>query len=456
MVYIVFNKKFVIIMLLLVIVTIAGCNQIVTQSAHVPSPYSEYTSENDSIKEKNISTKFNWIETHSFHNNTLYFSDLKEGNQKWFTYDLLNDELTQKDWRGNTRVEQSIPLSSKERLDIERSDSGFILSYYTDDNKRIELTKALKKEDENYFVRISPDQSHILWIEQMPNAYPQLVVYHVSDNKTYVMQDINVTSITLDHFMNQVQLSPLGEQLFVQPFIYDTSTGLKLWRLPASYAVWSNTTNVIAYIDEINRNKLFLFYPDEDRTELLYEDLKETFIVEELEWNNGANFIAFATGLFSNDDQMLRYHEIHIMDIRGGYHHIENEINSNPQQISEFTFSPVGSLFSYVADTELKVVNLATGQAQVVLPQYLHIGDPFMIYTNDWAFYLEDNQIMMMDSRLQPKPMYQSTNHIFDFYYADDLQKLIVFEAGTSSQHLKVIPLNESDFKMTSVGRGPL
>lgn len=251
------------------------------------------------------------------------------------------------------------------------------------------------------------------------------------------VQSAQLSSLTLIQWSNDDNYL-----LFNKEIIFRASDGVPVWKLDGTDAVWSPRAPVLLYIN-IN-GELEWLNVETGSKKTLYKKAADQVILGPPVWDSSGQYFSFFTGRHSHHDRFAE--QIHVMDGHL-YHYIEREQQDPPAQIEHLELSSGGRYLTYVLNGLLKIVHLHTHETRVydVYTQEQIKRFPLVWTDDQGVWFVQNQQILFLDERWKEKQVYQSPQQIIGFYPAADHQKILVIEATSQGEKMKLIqmpPLN--------------
>lgn len=414
--------------------------------------------------------RFERIQVHDFVQNRLVFEGTRDGKSSVYIYDMNEKSLTKRqsavDWTSEKNRVHYLGDYGIVALKTGKGKDWLVLTGPNGDEK--ELVEA--PAERSLQLSVAPDDDCLLyWTESAgeSNIYiydlqreqHQLVTRFSgrmttdevswSGNGKYVMlKEQTVYRVpggeeVLDFAGSDAAWSPVGDELLVLE--RDKDRG----KLPKE--IEKNYGHRIVKYDVLSGDKQQLFPVEKEAPEVTEEDLAQgiplteplPLILGELVWDEQGRFFAFATGKVNGE--LLQYEKVHVMDVQGGFHHVENEQNLRPSSIEDMSFSPNSDFFSYTANGLLKVLYIPTQKSKIfdVYTQMRNGEDRYLTYTKNDAWVMGSHEIRRLSSGLEEKSVYRSMDELMQFFVAASGESILVIEREGDQYQLKLVSLEK-------------
>ena len=400
---------------------------------------------------------FTEISVKQFAHNRLVFEGVQKDEKAAYIYDMHQKTLTRKqgdiDWQQDDQRLRY--LKDNRKLVLERSDNMERILLTDADGNDEQLVQAPINSGLQYSVAPN-DASMLFW--KIEGDETSLYLYDfIRGNE----QKVTELSDMLDH--DDIAWSTNGKYVMVNKrSVYSVPEGKEVLELRGGFASWSPTAAQLLIVEQDANN----IKPPEDvdiayghriiRLDMLSGEKAQLFpvkpdveplplILDQPVWDQQGRYFAFITGSISGEQ--IVYEKVHVMDVSGGFHHVENEQNLRSSVIAGLSFDPSSNLFSYTAGGLLKVLHLPTQLSKVfdVYTQMQQEDSHYLKYSDHDAWVLADGEIKRLSNDLEEKTVYRSSHELRDFFVQSNGNQLLVIERDSDQYHLKLISLLEEE-----------
>lgn len=398
---------------------------------------------------------FRDIEVQQFEHNRLLFKGTKKNHTETYIYDLSQETLliTQNDHLLTPQQKRTYYLGEYGKL-----------SHVADkDKNRLVLERSAHRDPEDIVnvpqridlgVSVSPNQESFLYWT-MNDGQSQLYLYDLDQG----------VSEKVDGFPGKIRSediawSATGDYFLLKSRqVFRSSDGKNVLTIPNGQAYLSPSRDELIALEkaekkgksslEIDRfygHRIVKYTLGTGEAEPLFSSSSGeniTLIFDQLVWDHQGLFFAFVTG--DVRDEQIFYEKIHIMDVAGGFHHVENEQNLLPTSVTDLSFNPSSHFFTYTANGLLKVLYIPTQRTKLfdVYAQMQNQNNHYMIYGRDAVWVLESHAIKKLGHDLEEKTVYETKDELLSFYVDSNEHKLMVIERNGEQHEMRLITLNE-------------
>lgn len=401
---------------------------------------------------------FTQIEVIDFAQDRLKFTAAKGGTRAEYTYDIHDKKLSRhphhSDDGEKAETVQYVDAFGKVTLETGARNSRLLLT----DREGNETALVRAPVQEGLQFTVSPDRSCLLyWMRK--DRESRVYLYDVAEN-THTL----IGNFTGDLNEEAVSWAESGRYVLIQNrYVYQTADGAEVLAIDAVEANWTPGSDALLVIEEaddapalppdteaVYGHRLVKYdVPSGDKAQLFpaqnnneeAASAAPVLISDELVRDESGKFFSFVTGRVQGD--RVVEDRVHVMDVHGGFHHIENEQNLRPAAIEGVTFSPNSTFLSYTVGGLLKVLHIPS-QKSKVFDVYTHVQSEdsrFFTYNDNDMWIAGSHEIRRLSEGWEEKVIYRAADEIYDFFVSADGEQLLLIEQDSGEYTLKLVSL---------------